>query len=458
MVACEEFVTIDPPRDQVVADVVFNDAGHANAALTAIYTGMAFNGELSYHIPLLSGLSADELTNHTQDGPIKLMYQNNLQPLSAPTNIFWNNGYNFIFHANVVWEGCERSTQLNEVIKKQLQAEARFIRAFWYFYLVNFYGDVPLLTTTDYRINALAPRSPVSEVYSQIIADLEFATTNLNPWYVYATGINTYDQRLRPNQSTANALLARTYLFTKEWQKAAQMASSVIGQTSLYDTVSMQEVFLRNNREAIWQLPNILSNAGTPEAQRFILTGRPSGSGVNNCTTLAPQLLAAFEDGDLRRENWIGTFVDGSITPNETYYFPYKYKDRNTTNHFEYTTPFRLAEQYLIRAEAFAKSGEMEQALADLNLVRKRAGLAPLPMMSLDNFNETLLHERQVELFSEWGHRWLDLKRTGMVDEVMQLVTPLKDDGIWNSDKQLWPIPQRELESNINLWQNTGYN
>jgi hypothetical protein len=123
----------------------------------------------------------------------------------------------------------------------------------------------------------------------------------------------------------------------------------------------------------------------------------------------------------------------------------------------------RLAEQFLIRAEAEANLGDMGDATADLNVVRARAGLGASTILTanstLPEADTALLHERQVELFTEWGNRWFDLIRTGVVNSVMG--TPggvcAAKGGVWNVDDILYPISVNEIESDPHLTQNPGY-
>jgi hypothetical protein len=122
----------------------------------------------------------------------------------------------------------------------------------------------------------------------------------------------------------------------------------------------------------------------------------------------------------------------------------------------EYTVVLRLAEQYLIRAEARAQQGNLLDAQADLNIIRSRAGLSDRSINNVDLLLTAIMHERQVELFSEWGHRWLDLKRTNTVNAVMSVITPQKG-GTWSSNWAWFPIPQSEIRTNVKLKQNLGY-
>ncbi len=165
--------------------------------------------------------------------------------------------------------------------------------------------------------------------------------------------------------------------------------------------------------------------------------------------------MNSFEPGDQRRSNWVDSVIVGSTT----YYYPYKYKiGLVNTPTAEYSTILRLGEQYLIRAEAKAQQGNIQGASADLDAIRTRAGLADTAANTQADLLTAIQHERQVELFTEWGHRWLDLKRTGAVDAVMGTGGACAaKGGTWNTNWQLYPIPLSELQANPNIKQNQGY-
>jgi hypothetical protein len=170
---------------------------------------------------------------------------------------------------------------------------------------------------------------------------------------------------------------------------------------------------------------------------------------------MSPFLYNAFEPNDRRFSEWVG--VDSST--GTSYFFPYKYKQAITGNPVtEYTMVFRLAEQVLIRAEAEAELNDLADAALDLNAIRNRAGLPNTTAANQAQLLAAILQERKIELFTEWGHRWLDLKRTGNIDQVMGSggVTAAKG-GSWNSDWALFPIPLAELQRDPNLSQNSGY-
>ncbi len=167
---------------------------------------------------------------------------------------------------------------------------------------------------------------------------------------------------------------------------------------------------------------------------------------------MSSQQLNAFEVGDLRRNNWVDSVIVGS----NVYHFPFKYKSATFGDPIsEYLIVFRLAEQYLIRAEAKAQLDKLPSALEDLNVIRLRAGLSQLNLDNQESILKSILQERRVELFSE-GHRWFDLKRTKMIDEVMMQVCAVKG-GSWESRDQYNPIPVAEIQLNPNLIQTPGY-
>src|SRR6202035_135276 len=185
-------------------------------------------------------------------------------------------------------------------VKQQLTGEAKFIRAFCYFYLTNLFGDVPLILSSCYTGNALASRTARQLVYAQISTDLTDAQVELSDQYLL--GDNTQGaERVRPNKSAATALLARVNLFLGNWSQAISQATTVISQNEYNLVYNLDSVFLANSREAIWQLKPVYSpNTASWEGYVYILNAAPSGPlGV----ALNAGLANAFESGDKRRED-----------------------------------------------------------------------------------------------------------------------------------------------------------
>lgn len=466
LMGCKKFVQIGAPNTQLIAASVFKSSAAATAAQTAIYSQM-YNE--SFYLAQSCGLLSDELTNYSTDLGLQQYYTNSMTAAKGPGP--WSSAYKYIYQANAIIEGLRNNASIDPAIAQQLTGESKFLRAFWLFCLTNVYGDVPLVTTTDYTVNGPIARSPQATVYQQIVADLKDAQSLLNANYVDASDTAITNERVRPTKGAATSLLARVYLYTQKYDSAEAQASVEINNSGLYTlcgnlTAAMGKnyVFQKNSTEAIWQLQTSEpASWDTQDGEYFILTGAP-GSGIANSASISPQLLNSFETGDMRLVQWVGTYKTTTI-PATTYYFPYKYHSYNNSSSsssgvIEYVMILRLAEQYLIRAEARAQLGETSGAVADLNMIRNRAGLAGyIGATDKSSLLAAILHERQVELFTEWGHRWFDLKRTAKIDAVMGGPTGAcqAKNGFWHSTAQLFPIPQSEISNDANLKQNSGY-
>ncbi|MES2328760.1 MAG: RagB/SusD family nutrient uptake outer membrane protein [Bacteroidota bacterium] len=475
---CKKLVEVDPPVTSTTGASIYTDDVTATTVLTRLYaslSGTAYNSTSGLSTPFSkkAGLSADELSLWSGAGTSDIAYYTNT--LAAPAigsggitagNETWTTCFGFIYTCNAAIEGLNAATTLTPSVKQQLLGEAKFMRAFYYFYLVNLYGDIPLALSSDYRINNSLLRSPKAQVYLQMIADLKDAQTSLSSTYLNGQ-LKSYTspvipERVRPTSWAATALLARVYLYTGDWAGAEMQASTVINNTTLFSLSTLSNTFLKTssgNNEAILQLQPV-NTSGTSffnseDARLFVLSAAPAGVNSTHIVYLSPQLLSAFETGDARKTNWVTSYTDGT----GTYSFPNKYKlalAGASVN--EYQTVLRLGEQYLIRAEARAQQNNTSGAQGDLNMIRARAGLGVTSANTQAGLLTAISHERQVELFCEWGHRWLDLKRTGNVDAVMNAVTPLKGNtNGWKSYQQLYPLPIGDVQANPNLVQNSGY-
>src|SRR5690606_6742291 len=162
-------------------------------------------------------------------------YKHTIVPGNPHLSTIWNNCYNLVYASNCILEGLEKSTHIEMEVSKQLLGEALFVRAFVHFNLVNQFGNVPYITTTDYKINSKVFRMETGEVYDLMIADLQKSKTLLSAEYI--TG-----ERVRPNRYTASALLARVFLYAKKWGLAEAEATEVLEQ-AMYGLTPLQEVF-----------------------------------------------------------------------------------------------------------------------------------------------------------------------------------------------------------------------
>lgn len=441
--SCDSFVEVSLPKSQLTQTGVFEDYSTASAALTDIYSKMRERGLLT---GLNSGLS-NQLGNYTDElmaygtlsNPSLNFYNNALLPNNPTIAEYWNSTYNQIYAANSIIKGSQASTVLSDENKKKLEGEALFIRALLHFYLLNLFGDIPYVTQTDYKLNSVVSRMPTPKVYENIIRDLEDAITFLPVAY-------NSTERVRPNQFTAKALLARVYLYSGANAEAANEASAVLNQTTVFSlTGTVSQVFLINSKETIWQLKSEVAGQNTHEAEIFVFK-----SGPPTLTALHDDFVTSFGMNDLRKTNWIKSVTNGS----STWFHANKYREAEfTATSKEYSIIFRLAEQYLIRSEARARQGDLIGAKEDLDVVRHRAGLANTTAVTQEEILAAILQERKWEFFTEHGHRFFDLKRFDKIDAVLSASKPG-----WESTDRLLPIPQSELSANPNLRpQNPGY-
>lgn len=459
--SCRKFIEVEAPYTSFSSENVYTTDATAIAAVTSIYGKMSASTITVNGIPSVSyfaGLSADELTlfpSIISELP-RAHYTNSLTSISANAPSLWSSFYPIIYQANAAIEGLNKSTTLSNPVKQQLIGEATFVRAFCYFYLVNLYGDVPLVLTANFKENSLIQRSEASSVWQRIISDLQDAKSLLNEGYLEADLMTskTSTERIRPNKWTAQALLARTYLYLDDYTNAESQSTEIINNSDFYKISTLNNAFLKstsNNLEAIWQLQPVNTGWNTEEARVFILPA--TGPSTTYPVYLNKRLINIFEATDKRRTSWITSVKVG----NDTFYYAWKYKSATlNASVTEYNTVFRLSEQYLIRAEARTHLGNMDGAVSDINVIRNRAGLDNATTNTMDKMLDAISRERRLELFTEWGNRWFDLKRTNTVDEVMNIETPLKG-GSWESIDKLYPIPASELIANPNLTQTPGY-
>jgi hypothetical protein len=447
--SCRKFVEVDTPYTLTGNSTVFSDNTSATAAQVGIYINMQSLG-VPYSVARNTGTYGDELVNYYNDEVYNAMYTNALTPLYSVSE--WSSMYQLIYGCNAVLEGVTASNTLGEKVKAQLTGEAEFTRAYLYFYLVNLYSEVPLITSTDYKVNSTISRSPVTTVYEQIIGDLKDAEAKLNADFVDMSSENTTTDRIRPSKWAARALLARVYLYLGDYANAVAMSSLVIENSAQFSLSNIDEVFLANSTEAIWQLQIPANLSFNSEGSGFIMTYL-NPYYTNSSSALSASMLAAFEVNDARKSHWVGLYSENGTD----YYYPYKYKEAYTRTPTEASMMLRLAEQYLIRAEAYAQQDNVSAAIEDLNKIRHRADLGDYAgAEDKTDVLASVYHERQVELFSEWGHRWFDIKRRPDADVIMTAAATAKG-GVWASYKKVWPVMQSERDKNKQLSQNDNY-
>jgi len=443
LITCENILEIPDPKGEIIQNQVFENESTAEAAVLSLYAKLRSNSFSSGSInglSVLMGLYADELDYHSLPGSaMDDFYRHQILASNEMVDLLWKDAYNLIYMCNAALEGIHDSSNISDDLKLRLEGEILFIRAMTYFYLINLFGDVPYVVSTDYTINQDLGRAPVSEIYQSIILDLEIAKNLLPDTYLET-------ERTRATTYAASALLSRIYLFQSNWQKAEDESSVVIEQSSLFFLESdLNNEFKKESHSAILQLKPQSEGNNTAEANSFIFfEGPPPLVALNS------SFVDSFENSDLRRQAWVKEIIG-----NETiWYAPYKYKENgNTGTSVEYSILFRLSELYLIRSESRLNLGNYIQANEDINTIRLRAGLNSVSLNTHSELSDEILKQRKFELFTEHGFRWFDLRRLNLAGDVL---SPIKSG--WRQTDTLLPLPENELILNPNLYpQNPGY-
>ncbi|MDN3584561.1 RagB/SusD family nutrient uptake outer membrane protein [Mucilaginibacter flavus] len=438
---CKKLIDVGSPKNQLTTDKVFADTSSATAAIGNIYAQLDKTVESNLSINL--DLYSDNL-NYTGSTQQDLEYlRSSVSSNNTSDLTLWQNLYFVIYQCNDLIGQLSKSRNIPANFSGHLTGEARFLRAYAYFLLANIYGNVPVLLTTDVNVNSKASQANSQAVYQQVINDLITAGKELPNGY-------TGGGRVRANTWSAMALLAKVYLFQNNWTQAEIQASAVINSGLYTPLTSCANTFLANSSETILQIWN---QDGFTTSAVFTVPQSPADLPLYPVTS---SLINSFEPGDLRNTNWIGTSTVSGISGTSTYFYFNKYKNRmaNSSNP-EYLTLLRIADTYLVRAEARANLGKVlgaGGAEEDVNTIRARAGLSNTLANNKADMLKAIAQERRVELFGEWGNRFFDLKRTGNLDKVIGVQKTT-----WLSSGQLLPIPLNELTYDSHMIQNPGY-
>ncbi len=306
-------------------------------------------------------------------------------------------------------------------------AELYFIRALNHFNLTNYFGAIPIKTTPTIGVDKVnVPRDNVGAVYSQIITDLKFAAEHLPA---------SAARKIRASRQAANALLARVYLYQKDYPNAIAAATEVINNGGYTLLANYADVFAGDeSAESIFEIDFTALNRNRIAEYNFPLV-------LNGRREVAPaeELISKYTANDARLA---ATIAFTGTTP-----YVIKYDDLSTGS--DNVIVIRLADLYLIRAEAAARSGgDVAMIQADLNAIRSRAHLPAVTATAYADLLTAIEAERRLEFAFE-GHRWFDLVRTGRAVDVLLTVT--------NENQTLFPIPLSEIITNSQMRQNPGY-
>lgn len=438
---CNSFLEVDPVNDVSDESTIINEAS-ANTALRGIYRQLASSNYYGENFVTLIYFPSGDIKCLTT-GTILNLVNWDFRADNANLNSFWNAAYSTINRANHVINKTFDVEDPNFTLQKrnQVVGEAKFLRALAYFDLARTFGGVQiyLKPTDDLKSRPSIKRSSIEDTYKQVLEDLNDAevllTENVN--------------RIRATKHTVWALKSRLFLYEKKWELAEQYASKLIEKLNNYSLVYPFSVWYANNvigtQESIFELQYSIQNQSTIRSQMQHPTNggtyryAPNDNFVN--------LINDPTKGGSRKN------LIGSVTQNNTtlWYGNLYYRKQATDPAYI----FRIAELYLIRAEArvHAKQQNIDGALDDLNKIRNRADLTDFKSNTPQAILDAIDQERRYEFVFE-AHRWFDLVRTGRyLTEIPALDPSIKVEAHMN----LFPIPSAQLDLDKNLDPNPGY-
>jgi hypothetical protein len=452
--SCQKETLDQAPQASLDASTAIKDAASVTAATLGIYSGYQSANYYGLRYQIFADLYADNMA-HTGTFPSYAAIANKqILPDNTEISAMWNSMYSSINRANTVIAAVPTVADAS-VVKDNVLAEARILRANLYFDLIRYWGGsntgfnkaggigVPLILTPTLVEADAAPKARASEatVLGQVISDLDFAI-----------GVSTFGNGNvagRVGKDYAKALRARVALYMGDYATAQTYATELITSTryTLTAGADYKNIWaLKNTRESLWEIQYEPTNSNGIAFQYYT-----TATGGRNEIGTASGLNTAHEAGDLR-QSVNATATGGTASNLKTL----KYTRVATGD--DNVVMFRLSELYLIRAEARAQIGaDLVGALADVNVVRTRAGLPASAAATTADLMTAILKERRIE-FAHEGHRFFDLKRTNTLATTIGAASFGTVGAIDNSFRALWPIPQREvLTSGGIIAQNTGY-
>jgi starch-binding outer membrane protein, SusD/RagB family len=475
MFSCQKDWLSPPPENTLIStDSTFTDPQNAVNFVNACY-GQLIDWQVSVFswtgISSLTSDDADKGSAPGDTGTDKDQFDNlTYSPTSLSVGEVWNGYYAGVGRCNQALANIPNFKTLDANVAKRLIGETKFLRAFYYFNLVRVFGGVPKIDKVygADELDAIANsnvRAKEEEIYALIIADLTDAANALPEKGVAETG--------RANKGSAQGLLAKVYMYQKNWAKCLENTSSMInsGTYSLnpdYRTIWRQSS--ENNSESIFEIQGQNGEDGwgiggyfTHQGARGTVTDGYGGWGFNTPTA---DLEAAFEDGDIRKNTTIyrggETLWDGAVVGTDVENPRYNYKayvsKNGETNYDDWSSGknirvLRFAEILLIHAEASNETGKTGDAIAALDKVRNRAGLPNTTASSQAAVRDAIWKERRVELAMEHD-RFFDLVRQGRAGQVLRAHGKPFVDG----KHERFPVPLSQiLISQGKLTQNPGY-
>ena len=429
-VSCSDF--LDQKPDNYISDAaVIQTLSSAKAALNGAYHDLASSSYYGgQYFDAGVNLAAD---NVTWTGSLNYYYDFDTHQYSAENQLLSYAWYAIYATVNQTNQVIDKVTVLNdgsESERRRIIAEATVIRSLAFFDLARTWGNIPVVkqaTSSPTQFDGVK-QTKAKDVY-QLVVDDVLAIYN---------DLSESSDRVHVTRSAADAFLARVYLYLEQWDKAEQYASKVIDNGNyalgtIHDLIDNKET-----AESIWELA--YSSSFTNQQSTYWRSPDQGGRHEWGPSKELVQLLADPTVGGDRK-----AFYQDFSSAQVPDYFVGTLYHRSTLD--DDVIIFRLAEQYLIRAEARANQQNVSGALSDLNIIRRRANVSEIvDVASTQELLNLIADERRVELALE-PHRWFDLIRTGKAESVLGIKTY----------QTIFPIPYNDIQADKDLVQNDNY-
>jgi hypothetical protein len=423
------------PVDLITDEQVITDAGSARVVLTSAYRNLANLGAPKI---VAGDFTADNLIHNGTFTQYREISSKDMSASNGSASALWGVIYSMSYIASFLYEELP-NIEISQANFDEITASASFLRAYAYFVGAYTYGGLPIVTTTSVDENRSIPRARLDETLAFVESELLYALDKL-PTQAFNSGEVT--------NGAVKALLARYYLYVSNWSEAERYATDVIegnGTATYLLEPSFADAVSDFSTESILEIVySANDNPGT--STNFSINNLFVGR--REIIPSTEMVLALQNDGGDR--NVVLEFDGNNARGADNGWTVIRYGP------FDNIQVLRLAEMYLIRAEARAQQDNISggnSAAADINVVRQRAGVPLIEGLSKNQVLLAIENERRMELCFE-GHRWYDLVRTGRAQAVMDEFT-----SNWTSKDELWPIPLREIINNPALQnaQNPGY-
>lgn len=429
--SCESFLDVKP-RESISDQNTIVDKISAETALNGIYSALGSGGYYGTTFQSIGYLSGDNIQWTGSQSQVQEFINHRVNPENSTIGGAWVAIYNTINRANNVIAKVPQVTDpaLTIALRNSIIGEALAIRGLAYFDLARTFGGVPIILnpTISPADNRGIARATQQQTFEQAIADLDAAEALLSET----------TNRFRVTKRTVWALKSRYYLYQKQYQLAEEFASKLLSSPDYQLLDSYGDFFQNNARGTSESIFEIFYN-GTTEVNNHRNQWQPQGNGGTRQWAPNSQLAALLHDQATGGNRHVLVKFDAQ---NRIYGDLYYRQPGSDPSYI-----FRVAEAYLIRAEARAQLDDLAGAYEDLNAVRLRAGLAPLEPSIKDSLLLAVENERRLEFALE-SDRWFDLVRTGRAGEVLN---------ISESFRYLMPIPIDQLLADDALVQNPGY-